>query len=44
MPVTDKRKETSDTGEDQDASFTSFVYKARWFVLAQTEAKLWTCQ
>jgi len=36
MPVTVKRKETSETGEEQDASFTTFVYKSRWFVLAQT--------
>jgi len=39
MPVTVKRKETNDTGEDQDASFTTFVYKARWFVLAQTDGE-----
>ena len=38
MPVTVKRKETSD-GEEQDASFTTFVYKARWFVLAQTDGE-----
>ena len=39
MPVTIKRKETNDAGEEQDASFTTFVYKARWFVLAQTEGE-----
>ena len=36
MPVTVKRKERNETGEEQDASFTTFVYKPRWFVLAQT--------
>ncbi|HEV7744081.1 MAG TPA: ArdC family protein [Pyrinomonadaceae bacterium] len=39
MPVTIKRKETNDNGEQQDCSFTTFVYKARWFALAQTEGK-----
>jgi antirestriction protein ArdC len=39
MPVTIKRKETNDTREEQDASFTTFVYKARWFVLSQTEGE-----
>lgn len=39
MPVTVKRKETSDAGEEQDASFTTFVYKTRWFVLAQTDGE-----
>jgi antirestriction protein ArdC len=39
MPVTIKRKETNDTGEERDASFTTFVYKARWFVLGQTEGE-----
>src|SRR6185369_15498245 len=37
MPVTIKRKERNDADEEQDTSFTTFVYKARWFVLAQTE-------
>src|SRR5215211_5281990 len=36
MPVTIKRKEAKETGEEEDASFTTFVYKPRWFVLAQT--------
>jgi len=27
MPVTVKRKETDETGEEQDASLTTFVYK-----------------
>jgi antirestriction protein ArdC len=39
MPVTIKRKETNDAGEEQDASFTTFVYKARWFVLGQTQGE-----
>jgi antirestriction protein ArdC len=39
MPVTIKRKETSETGDEQDASFTTFVYKSRWFVLAQTDGE-----
>jgi len=39
MPVTVKRKEVDETGEEQDASFTTFVYKARWFVLAQTDGQ-----
>jgi antirestriction protein ArdC len=39
MPVTAKRKETNDDGKEEDASFTTFVYKARWFVLAQTEGE-----
>ena len=39
MPVTIKRKETDDNGEEQDNRFTTFVYKARWFVLAQTDGK-----
>ncbi len=39
MPVTVKRKETDDNGEERDATFTTFVYKPRWFVLAQTEGQ-----
>jgi antirestriction protein ArdC len=39
MPVTVKRKEISDSGEECDATFTTFVYKSRWFVLAQTEGQ-----
>lgn len=39
MPVTLKRKEVDEAGEDQDASFTTFVYKSRWFVLAQTDGE-----
>ena len=39
MPVTVKRKEANDAGEQEDASFTTFVYKSRWFVLAQTDGE-----
>lgn len=39
MPVTVKRKEANEAGEEQDASFTTFVYKSRWFVLAQTDGE-----
>jgi antirestriction protein ArdC len=39
MPVTVKRRETDDSGEERDATFTTFVYKPRWFVLAQTEGQ-----
>ena len=39
MPVTVKRKEANEAGEEQDASFTTFVYKPRWFVLAQTDGE-----
>lgn len=39
MPVTVKRKELADSGEDREATFTTFVYKPRWFVLAQTEGR-----
>lgn len=39
MPVTVKRKEKDESGDEQDASFTAFVYKARWFVLAQTDGE-----
>ncbi len=36
MPITIKRRETTD---DQEAVFTRFVYKSRWFVYAQTEGE-----
>jgi hypothetical protein len=39
MPVTVRRKETNETGEEQDSSFTTFVYKARWFVLAKSDGE-----
>src|ERR1700674_5218793 len=43
MPITCKRR--NDTGDDEsdgEGTFTSFVYKARWFVLAQTEGEEFT--
>jgi antirestriction protein ArdC len=36
MPITCKRR---DEDSDEEHTFTSFVYKARWFVLAQTEGQ-----
>lgn len=39
MPVTLKRKEKDENGEEQDSAFTTFVYKSRWFVLSQTDGK-----
>jgi antirestriction protein ArdC len=39
MPVTVKRRETDNDGEDRDATFTTFVYKPRWFVLCQTDGQ-----
>jgi len=40
MPITRKRRnyEANDESEGE-GTFTSFVYKARWFVLAQTEGE-----
>jgi hypothetical protein len=38
MPITCKRRnDTDDDESSSDGTFTSFVYKARWFVLAQTD-------
>jgi hypothetical protein len=39
MPVTVKRKESADNEAEQDKTFTTFVYKPRWFVLSQTEGQ-----
>ena len=40
MPITRKRRRETDTDElDGEGTFTSFVYKARWFVLTQTEGE-----
>jgi len=36
MPITCKRH---DEDSDEENTFTSFVYKARWFVLAQTDGQ-----
>jgi antirestriction protein ArdC len=37
MPITCKRRNDTDDDASSDGTFTSFVYKARWFVLAQTD-------
>ncbi len=38
MPITCKRRNNTDDDEsDGEGTFTSFVYRARWFVMAQTE-------
>jgi antirestriction protein ArdC len=40
MPVTCKRTiENTETGEQEEATFTRFVYRRNWFVLAQTDGK-----
>jgi hypothetical protein len=40
MPITCKRRdETTDDEADGEHTFTSFAYKARWFVLTQTEGE-----
>jgi len=40
MPITCKRRnETADEVAGGEGTFTSFVYKARWFVLTQTEGE-----
>jgi antirestriction protein ArdC len=40
MPITCKRRdETADEEANGEGTFTSFVYKARWFVLNQTEGE-----
>jgi antirestriction protein ArdC len=37
MPITCKRKATDDNGNEEAATFTKFIYRARWFVLSQTD-------
>jgi antirestriction protein ArdC len=37
MPVTCKRTATDEKGEDQTETVTRFVFRPRWFVLAQTD-------
>jgi len=37
MPITGKRRDAST--DDEDASYTAFVYKPRWFTLSQTEGE-----
>jgi antirestriction protein ArdC len=40
MPITCKRRDDKDdVDSDGEGTFTSFVYKARWFALAQTEGE-----
>jgi N-terminal domain of anti-restriction factor ArdC len=40
MPITCKRRNDTDDDEaNGEGTFTSFVYKARWFVLSQTEGQ-----
>jgi hypothetical protein len=40
MPITCKRRnDTDDDESNSKGTFTSFVYKARWFVLSQTEGQ-----
>ena len=41
MPITRKRRtdEALDNEPEQTESYTSFIYKPRWFVLAQTEGE-----
>ena len=40
MPITCKRRdETTEQETNGEGTFTSFVYKARWFVLTQTEGE-----
>jgi hypothetical protein len=39
MPITRKRRADVDDESDGEGTFTSFVYKARWFVLIQTEGE-----
>jgi hypothetical protein len=37
MPITGKKTVKDDSGEDKAEHYTFFVWKPRWFVLAQTE-------
>lgn len=40
MPITCKRRnDTDDDESDSEGTFTSFVYKPRWFVLSQTDGE-----
>ena len=38
MPITCKRRDASTT-DDEPENYTTFVYKPRWFVIAQTEGE-----
>jgi hypothetical protein len=37
MPVTCKRADDGDTGEDREHCFTRFIFRPNWFVMAQTD-------
>jgi hypothetical protein len=37
--VTVERTERDDTGDEEEIAFTRFVYRPRWFVLAQTDGQ-----
>lgn len=37
MPITCKRRDDTDRDGEDEGTFTTFVYKPRWFVLSQTE-------
>jgi len=39
MPVTCKRTETTDEGNEEQHVFTRFVFRNNWFVLSQTEGE-----
>jgi hypothetical protein len=39
MPITVKRQKETDDDGDEATTFTRFVYKPRWFVLAQTDGQ-----
>lgn len=39
MPITCKRRNQTDDESSGEGTFTSFVHKPRWFVLAQTEGE-----
>lgn len=42
MPVTCKRKPTDPATDDDAATFTRFIYRPRWFTLAQTDGEPFT--
>jgi hypothetical protein len=44
MPVTCKRTPSSDDNSDEPQTFTRFIYKPRWFVLAQTDGEAVTAE
>ena len=42
MPVTCKAKETDEAGNENESTFTRFVYRNNWFVLSQTDGAQYT--